>query len=88
LKERLYSFEFPEYPNALLKFLKTLGTQANITLFHYRNHGAAYGQVLAAFELNDNIDSFSQHLEALGYAYRDETENKAYQFFLSQNNSN
>jgi threonine dehydratase len=87
LKEHLYSFEFPEHPNALLKFLNTLGTQANITLFHYRNHGAAYGQVLAGFELNENVERFTEHLEALGYQYKDETANKAYQFFLSQNNS-
>ncbi|MDF5622563.1 threonine ammonia-lyase, biosynthetic, partial [Vibrio parahaemolyticus] len=51
LKERLYSFEFPEYPGALLKFLSTLGTHWNISLFNYRNHGADYGRVLCGFEL-------------------------------------
>jgi len=85
LQERLYSFEFPEHPNALIKFLNTLGTVANITLFHYRNHGAAYGQVLAGFELSDKeFSAFSQHLDALGYSYKDETDNQAYSFFLSQ----
>ncbi|MCW8996407.1 MAG: threonine ammonia-lyase, biosynthetic [Psychromonas sp.] len=85
LKERLYSFQFPMHPNALLKFLNMLGTHANITLFHYRNHGAAYGQVLAGFELDDdNIDAFNKHLNALGYDYKDETANQAYRFFLSQ----
>ncbi len=52
LDERLYSFEFPESPGALLKFLETLGTYWNITLFHYRSHGTDYGRVLAAFELS------------------------------------
>lgn len=51
LQERLYSFEFPESPGALLKFLHTLGTHWNISLFHYRSHGTDYGRVLAAFEL-------------------------------------
>jgi len=87
IKERLYSFEFPEHPNALIKFLNMLGTHANITLFHYRNHGAAYGQVLAGFELDEDIDAFSEHLNALGYNYKDETDNQAYRFFLSQANS-
>ena len=87
LKERLYSFEFPAHPNALLKFLNMLGTHANITLFHYRNHGAAYGQVLAGFELDDNIEAFTKHLDALGYNYKDETDNQAYRFFLSQQNN-
>ncbi|RBW46379.1 threonine ammonia-lyase, biosynthetic [Psychromonas sp. B3M02] len=84
LTERLYSFEFPEHPNALLKFLNLLGMHANITLFHYRNHGAAYGQVLAGFELDDTQTAeFSQHLDALGYSYKDETLNPAYRYFLS-----
>ncbi|HEY5715233.1 MAG TPA: threonine ammonia-lyase, biosynthetic, partial [Psychromonas sp.] len=85
LKERLFSFAFPEHPNALIKFLNMLGTHANITLFHYRNHGAAYGQVLAGFELDDKeVDGFSTYLDALGYSYKDETNNLAYRFFLSQ----
>ncbi|MEH6453662.1 MAG: threonine ammonia-lyase, biosynthetic [Psychromonas sp.] len=83
IQERLYSFEFPEQPNALVKFLNTLGTHANITLFHYRNHGAAYGQVLAGFEVND-VDAFTEHLNELGYNYKDETNNQSYRFFLSQ----
>ena len=84
LTERLYSFEFPEHPNALLKFLNLLGMHANITLFHYRNHGAAYGQVLAGFEVDDSqVAEFSEHLDALGYNYKDETLNPAYRYFLS-----
>ncbi|WP_137673457.1 threonine ammonia-lyase, biosynthetic [Agarivorans sp. Toyoura001] len=85
LNERLYSFEFPEQPGALLKFLRTLGPHWNITLFHYRNHGSAYGRVLAGFELQDSDQqAFSKHLAQLGFDYRDETNNTAYQFFLAQ----
>ncbi|RYU66416.1 threonine ammonia-lyase, biosynthetic [Aliivibrio finisterrensis] len=84
LKERLYSFEFPEYPGALVKFLSTLGTHWNISLFNYRNHGADYGRVLCGFELDDNdLFDFSKHLKELGYQCKDETDNPAYQFFLS-----
>lgn len=84
LKERLYSFEFPEYPGALVKFLSTLGTHWNISLFNYRNHGADYGRVLCGFELDDSdLLVFSKHLEELGYRCKDETDNPAYQFFLS-----
>ncbi|RKF21527.1 threonine ammonia-lyase, biosynthetic [Alginatibacterium sediminis] len=83
LKEHLFSFEFPEQPGALLKFLSTLGSQWNITLFHYRNHGAAYGRVLAGFELSqDSLGVFQQYLEQLGFDYSDETQNPAYRFFL------
>ncbi len=85
LKERLYSFEFPEYPGALLKFLSTLGTHWNISLFNYRNHGADYGRVLCAFELPDaDLDRFSAHLRELNYQYKDESDNSAYKFFLSK----
>ena len=84
LKERLYSFEFPEYPGALVKFLSTLGTHWNISLFNYRNHGADYGRVLCGFELDDSdLLVFSKHLEELGYRCKDETDNPAYKFFLS-----
>jgi len=84
MQERLYSFEFPEYPGALVRFLSTLGTHWNISLFNYRNHGADYGRVLCGFELTDSdLASFSKHLEELGYQWKDETDNLAYQFFLS-----
>nr|WP_086937724.1 threonine ammonia-lyase, biosynthetic [Thaumasiovibrio occultus] len=85
LKERLYSFEFPEYPGALLRFLNTLGTHWNISLFNYRNHGADYGRVLCGFELEDHdLLSFTSHLRELGYHWKDETENQAFQFFLAK----
>ncbi len=82
--ERLFSFEFPEHPGALEKFLAAMGEHWNITLFHYRNHGAAFGQVLAGFDLNKSQQSeFFQHLDALGYQWQEETENLAYQTFLN-----
>ncbi len=82
-KERLFRFDFPEYPGALLRFLETLGSHWNISLFHYRNQGAAIGNVLAGIDVpeSDN-DRFSQHLEQLNYDYFEETENPCYQRFL------
>jgi threonine dehydratase len=82
--ERLFSFEFPEYPGALEKFLEAMGEYWNITLFHYRNHGAAFGQVLAGFDLDNSQQAeFFQHLDALGYQWQEETKNLAYQTFLN-----
>ncbi|MEI2267676.1 threonine ammonia-lyase, biosynthetic [Erwinia sp. CGal63] len=83
LRERLYSFEFPEAPGALLRFLQTLGTHWNISLFHYRSHGTDYGRVLAGFELGENEPQFEEHLAALGYDCHDETDNPAFSFFLA-----
>jgi len=83
LNERLYSFEFPEYPGALAKFLHTLGQNWNITLFHYRNHGAAFGQVLTAFEATDDDQQrLQQHLDEVGFTWRDESHNPGFQLFL------
>ncbi|MCW8832775.1 MAG: threonine ammonia-lyase, biosynthetic [Colwellia sp.] len=82
--ERLFSFEFPEHPGALEKFLAAMGEIFNITLFHYRNHGAAFGQVLAGFEVSSAKESeFFQHLNALGYQFEEATDNLAYQTFLN-----
>ena len=82
--ERIFSFEFPEYPGALMKFLQTLGERWNITLFHYRNHGAADGLVLAGFEIQPGSETdFIAHLQQLGYQYREQTDNPAYKFFLA-----
>jgi threonine dehydratase len=82
--ERLFSFEFPEYPGALEKFLAAMGEIWNITLFHYRNHGAAFGQVLAGFNVSkDQQTDFFEHLDTLGYHWQEETENPAYQAFLN-----
>lgn len=83
LQENVVSFEFPEYPGALKRFLNELGRHWNITMFHYRNHGAAQSSVLAGFEVADEQKtSFFQSLETLGYCWRDETENLGYKLFL------
>ncbi len=85
LEERLYSFKFPECAGALLQFLSTIGKHWNITLFNYRNHGAEYGRVLCGFELNKNkTNAFNEHLAELGYAWKDESDNPSYQFFLAK----
>ena len=82
--ERIFSFEFPEHPGALEKFLDAMGELFNITLFHYRNHGAAIGQVLAGFDINPNKEAdFFKHLNDLGYQWQEETDNLAYQTFLN-----
>jgi threonine dehydratase len=84
--ERLYRFEFPERPGALMKFLDTLGDRFNISLFHYRNHGADFGRVLAAFEVPDaELAEFHGFLERLGYSSFPEAGNPAYALFLAGN---
>jgi threonine dehydratase len=81
--ERVYRFEFPERPGALLKFLRKLGKSFNISLFHYRNHGAAYGRVLVGLQITaDEREQLQGYLEELGYRYWDETDNTVYQRFL------
>ncbi len=81
--ERIFRFQFPEYPGALEKFLNTLGEYWNISLFHYRNHGAAFGQVLAGFEVEEQQQlEFFRHLKDLGYEWKEETNNSAYKAFL------
>jgi threonine dehydratase len=81
--ERLYRFQFPERPGALMKFLEALGDGFNISLFHYRNHGADYGRVLAGIEVPAAERArFDAALEALAYPYVDETDNPAYRLFL------
>ncbi|MCE9685989.1 threonine ammonia-lyase, biosynthetic [Shewanella sp. AS16] len=84
LQERLFSFEFPEHPGALLQFLTTLQSQWNISLFHYRNHGAAFGRVLAGFEVPAaDALAFQQFLTELGFVYQEETQSPAYRLFLN-----
>ncbi|GAB3025533.1 threonine ammonia-lyase, biosynthetic [Bowmanella dokdonensis] len=87
LNEHIFSFEFPEHPGALMKFLDTLGERWNITLFHYRNHGAAEGLVLAGFDIPEGSRSeFDRHVAQLGYSFEEQTDNPAYRFFLSDLN--
>ncbi len=82
--ERVIRFEFPERPGALRKFLAQLRPDWNISLFHYRNHGAAIGRVLVGVQVPDtDTDAFDQFLGDLGYSHVDETQNSAYQLFLS-----
>ncbi len=81
--ERLIRFEFPERPGALLRFLTRIGKRWNISLFHYRNHGAAYGRVLVGIQVPDDYgQEFQTFLDTLGYSYWEETDNPAYPLFL------
>ncbi len=85
--EVLYRFEFPERPGALLAFLEKMGQRWNISLFHYRNHGAAYGRVLVGFNLLNSgleieLTALHSHFDELGYRYFEETDNPAVQAFL------
>ncbi|MBP1465976.1 threonine ammonia-lyase, biosynthetic [Candidatus Chloroploca sp. M-50] len=84
LNERLFSFEFPERPGALLQFLEALDASWNISLFHYRNHGSAHGRVLAGIQVPDSdLARFRASLAQLGYRHADESENPAYRAFLT-----
>ncbi|WP_348672099.1 threonine ammonia-lyase, biosynthetic [uncultured Abyssibacter sp.] len=81
--ERLFRFEFPERPGALMRFLQQLGGRWNISLFHYRNHGAAFGRVLAGIQVpDDDMPDFLDRLRGIGYRYWDESDNPAYRLFL------
>lgn len=82
LHEVVYSFEFPERPGALLNFLEAMSGRWNISLFHYRNHGAAFGRVLMGIQVpKPERKIFRQFLDTVGFAYREETQNPAYRLF-------
>lgn len=82
--ERLFRFEFPERRGALLDFLNAIGTDWNISLFHYRNHGSDYGRILAGIQVpDDESDELESHLSELGYSHWEESDNPAYTMFLS-----
>jgi len=82
--ERLFRFEFPERPGALLDFLNAIGTGWNISLFHYRNHGSDYGRILAGIDVApDETAELEAHLAELGYPHWEESDNPAYAMFLS-----
>jgi threonine dehydratase len=82
--ELLYRFEFPERPQALMKFLNSMHPDWNISLFHYRNHGADYGRILIGIQVPpQDLSSWQAFLDATGYVYWDETHNPAYKLFLS-----
>lgn len=81
--ERLVRFEFPERPGALLQFLQAMGHRWNITLFHYRNHGAAFGRVLTGMQVPaQETSEFHEFLDRVGYRWTEESDNPAYQLFL------
>ncbi len=81
--EELFRFEFPEKPGALLKFLNTLGDGFNITMFHYRNHGSAYGRVLVGIQIpRGQMSNFKKSLKQIGYRHWHESDNAAYRQFL------
>jgi threonine dehydratase len=82
--ERLFRFEFPERPGALLDFLDAIGTNWNISLFHYRNHGSDYGRILAGIDVpKGETEELEAHLADLGYPHWEESDNPAYAIFLS-----
>jgi threonine dehydratase len=82
--ERLYRFEFPERPGALMRFLTSMSPNWNISLFHYRNHGADYARILVGLQVpaadGEALEAF---LQALGYPYWDESQHPAYRLFLA-----
>ena len=86
--ERVIQFQFPERPGALMRFLDAMPSGWNISLFHYRNHGADYGRVLVGIQVPTKENAaFDHFLEQLGYPYTDETHNPAYRLFLGKTNN-
>jgi threonine dehydratase len=82
--ELLFRFEFPERPGALMNFLNSMSADWNISLFHYRNHGADFGRVLVGMQVPPrDKPALRRFLAQLGYAWRDETRNPAHALFLS-----
>ncbi len=81
--ERVYRVEFPERPGALLAFLSGLGQRWNISMFHYRNHGAAYGRIFVGIQVGKTERrQLEQVLERINFPFSDETDNRAYQLYL------
>ena len=81
--ERLYRFEFPERPGALMRFLSSMHPDWNISLFHYRNQGADYGRILVGIQVpSGEKASFREFVDGLAYPCVDETENPVYRLFL------
>lgn len=82
--EEVYRFEFPERPGALMNFLTHLPQDWNISLFHYRNHGAAYGRVLVGMQVpNGDRAHVEEYFDEIGYRYWKETDNPAYRLFMA-----
>lgn len=84
INERVFRFEFPERPGALMTFLDLLGERWNISMFHYRNHGAAYGRVMVGIQVPaQDSPQFDEFLRLTRYPFQEETGNIAYQTFLA-----
>ena len=84
VNEVVYRFEFPERPGALMNFLQQMGGRWNISLFHYRSHGADFGRVLVGMQVPAaGKKALQKFLDGLGYEYVEETRNPAYRLFLS-----
>ena len=82
-EEAIYRVEFPERPGALHKFLSALGKEFSISLFHYRNHGAAYGRVLVGLVVPPGKrGALKSAIAAVGYRFWEETDNPAYEAYL------
>ncbi|MFM7549485.1 MAG: threonine ammonia-lyase, biosynthetic, partial [Cyanobacteriota bacterium] len=82
-RELLYRFEFPERPGALMRFLTSLHPNWNISIFHYRNHGADVGRIVVGVQVPPReLDAWQDFLDGLGYRYQNESDNPAYRVFL------
>ena len=87
IRDRLYRFEFPERPGALMKFLKSMKPDWSISVFHYRNHGADVGRIVIGVLINQNhIEDWYKFVNDLGYKYWDESNNATYKLFLGASN--
>ncbi len=85
VEESVYRVQFPERPGALLKFLSGMGQRWNISMFHYRNHGAAYGRILVGVQASaSERRELNKILDRIGYPYWDESDNRAYQLYLGE----
>ena len=85
LRELLYRFEFPERPGALMTFVSALHPSWNISIFHYRNHGADVGRIVVGVQVPERqLSDWNRMLDELPYQHWDETENPAYQLFLGE----
>src|SRR5690606_16553316 len=83
--ERVFRFEFPERPGALMKFLMSLGARWNISMLHYRNHGSAFSRVLMGVQVDTaDLPDIKQMLDRVGFRYWEETDNDEYRLFLEK----
>jgi len=82
--EKVFTFQFPERPQALLNFLNGLGDRWNISMFHYRNHGSAFGRVMTGLQVEEgSLEDLLSYLERVGYPFKNISDNEAYHLFLT-----